>query len=185
MKYYLTGEKVVLSKSTKERKAKMSYKYIIDGLASLESHPDLIEYIKAFDGSGGFMFTAVTDPAKKQLEKRLDNILDPNGMHSGGSWGFMLRGIQAVLCGTLSRDYFIEKMAQEEEAMNRFHEETQEAQEAELEAQEEALAAAEAAAQKEAAVKEALKKEAAREKTLYETIASKAAALLSRINTIE
>ena len=163
----------------------MSYKYIIDGLASLESHPDLIEYIKAFDGSGGFMFTAVTDPAKKQLEKRLDNILDPNGMHSGGSWGFMLRGIQAVLCGTLSRDYFIEKMAQEEEAMNRFHEETQEAQEAELEAQEEALAAAEAVAQKEAAVKEALKKEAAREKTLYETIASKAAALLSRINTIE
>ena len=180
MKYYLTGEKVVLSK-----KAKMSYKYIIDGLASLESHPDLIEYIKAFDGSGGFMFTAVTDPAKKQLEKRLDNILDPNGMHSGGSWGFMLRGIQAVLCGTLSRDYFIEKMAQEEEAMNRFHEETKEAQEAELEAQEEALAAAEAVAQKEAAVKEALKKEAAREKTLYETIASKAAALLSRINTIE
>ena len=176
MKYYLTGEKVVLSK-----KAKMSYKYIIDGLASLESHPDLIEYIKAFDGSGGFMFTAVTDPAKKQLEKRLDNILDPNGMHSGGSWGFMLRGIQAVLCGTLSRDYFIEKMAQEEEAMNRFHEESQEAQEAELEAQEEALAAAEAVAQKEAAGQ----KEAAREKTLYETIASKAAALLSRINTIE
>ena len=100
----------------------MSYRYIIEGLASLESHPDLMEYIKSFDGAGGFMYTIITDPAKKQLENRLSDILDSHGMHSGGSWGCMLRGIQAVLCGAVSRAYMIEKMNEEEEELKRIHE---------------------------------------------------------------
>ena len=143
----------------------MSYRYIVDGLASLESHPDLMEYVKSFNGSGGFMFTVVTDPAKKQLEKRLEDILNSNGMHSGGSWGFMLRGIQAVLCGTYTRDYFIEKMAQEEEDLKRFHEELNK-RDAEREAAKKAQS--NAAAQSTAAQSNAATAE-----------------LLSRINTIE
>ena len=92
----------------------MSYKYIVNALDSLIEYPDLIEYIKTFDSPRGFMFTVETDINRKEFENRLSNLLDARGMHSGSSWAFMLRGVQSVLNGVNTREYFVEKMIEEE-----------------------------------------------------------------------
>ena len=47
-------------------------------------------------------------------EKQLEALLDSNGMHSGGSWAGMLRGVQAVLTGVLTRADVVAKIAEED-----------------------------------------------------------------------
>lgn len=85
--------------------------YVLNALDVLVEYPELMAYIKDFDGPYGFMFT------EGPYEKQLDALLDSNGMHSGGSWGCMLRGVQAVLTGVLTRADVVAKIAEEDRKM--------------------------------------------------------------------
>ena len=98
----------------------MNSKYIVDGLDKLIEYPDLMDYIKTFDSPLGFMFTQETDAQRKEYENHLSDLLDSNGMHSGASWGSMLRGIQSVLNGINTREYFVEKMIEQERFYKEF-----------------------------------------------------------------
>lgn len=91
---------------------------IIKALDMLVEYPDLQEYIKGFDGHGGFMFTRETEPHRIDCAVRLEALLDANGMHSGGSWGCLMRSLQAVLTGVVKREQILATAAEEEEHMN-------------------------------------------------------------------
>lgn len=96
-------------------------KYIISGLDMLQDYPNIKEYIKNFDGAGGFMYTTDIDPHyNAELEKQMSDILDARGTHSGCSWGCMLRGIQSVLKGTLTRESIEEQIFEYEKKYNEF-----------------------------------------------------------------
>jgi hypothetical protein len=85
--------------------------YVLNALDVLVEYPELMAYIKDFDGPRGFMFT------ESPYEKQLDALLDSNGTHSGGSWAFILRGVQAVLNGVLTRADVVAKLAEEDRKM--------------------------------------------------------------------
>jgi hypothetical protein len=107
----------------------MSYKYIYDAVTVLEEYPDLIEYIKSFHNSGGFMFANETDTYRKSCSDRLDKLLDSGGVHSGGSWGCMMRGVQQVFSGMVTREYILEKYIEEERSFKEWHDKQSQAQE--------------------------------------------------------
>ena len=92
---------------------------VIKALDLLVEYPHLQKYIKVFNGPHGFMYTTETETHERACKLQLDELLDPNGMHSGGSWGSLLRNIQAVLNGVLTREYVIEQAAEEEAHMNK------------------------------------------------------------------
>ena len=94
----------------------MSHLQILKALDVLIEYPDLMEYIKTFDSPAGFMYTKETDPERREYVTRLDELLDAES-HSGGSWGCMLRGIQAVLNGFITVEYLEQEAAEEEEHM--------------------------------------------------------------------
>ena len=91
----------------------MSYSSVLNAIDVLVEYPDLQEYIRDFDGHGGFMFTRETDPHRIDCAVRLEALLDANGMHSGGSWGCLMRSLQAVYNGTLTREELENKVAAE------------------------------------------------------------------------
>jgi hypothetical protein len=93
------------------QKPKMSYNCILKALDTLVEYPDLMDYIKHFNGPHGFMYT---DTQGCAYGTRLEEVLDPHGCHSGGSWGCLLRGVQAVLNGTLTRETIIAQIATED-----------------------------------------------------------------------
>jgi hypothetical protein len=98
----------------------MSHLQILNALDVLIEYPDLMEYIKTFDSPAGFMWTKETDPERIDYVNRLDELLDAES-HSGGSWGSMLRGVQAVLNGVLTREYLEEQSVEEEAHIKLMH----------------------------------------------------------------
>jgi hypothetical protein len=92
---------------------------IIKALDVLVEYPDLQAYIRDFYGYGGFMFTQETEPHRIDCADRLEKLLDSDGMHSGGSWGSMLRGVQAILNGKWTREQVLEAAAEEEAHMQK------------------------------------------------------------------
>ena len=93
--------------------------YVISGLDLLEDYPHIKEYIKNFAGAGGFMFTDNTDPYyNAEIEKQMNDILNANRMHSGTSWGAMLRGIQGVLTGAYTREFIEKKIVEQQQHYN-------------------------------------------------------------------
>ena len=101
--------------------------YVISGLDMLQDYPNIKEYIKHFDGAGCFMYTTNIDPHyNAELEKQMTDVLDPHGMHSGRSWGYMLSGIQSVLKGTLTRESIEEKIVEYEKKHNELKNEREE-----------------------------------------------------------
>ena len=89
-------------------------KQTIEALDTLVEYPELSEYIKSFEGDGGFMYTIETDETRKALSNKLGDVLDSNGMHSGASWGCMLRSVQAVLSGHITREKILQDIEIEE-----------------------------------------------------------------------
>ena len=86
----------------------------LDVLANL-SNSDVAEYIKTFNGKDGFSYTVETEPSRIALKKKMETIIDESP-HSGASWGWMLRLIQAVLNGVYTYEQLvIEKNKQDEE----------------------------------------------------------------------
>jgi len=92
---------------------------VIKALDLLVEYPHLQSYIKGFNGPRGFMYTTETETHERACQLQLEELLDPDSMHSGGSWGSLLRNIQRVLNGVLTREYVIEQAAEEEEHMNK------------------------------------------------------------------
>jgi hypothetical protein len=97
-----------------EIKDRMSLQQIIKALDILVEYPDIIEYIKNFKGYGGFMYTIETDPILCNIHKKMEELLDSRGMHSGGSWSYMLRMIQLVLNGSITRESIMQEIAEED-----------------------------------------------------------------------
>ncbi len=92
---------------------KMSYASILNAMDVLVEYPDLQEYIKKFDAPRGFMFTRETDPQRIAYENQLEQLLDANGMHSGGSWGSLMRSLQAIFTGAVTREEVEKQVAAE------------------------------------------------------------------------
>ena len=76
-------------------------------------HQDVMDYIKNFNGSGGFMYNNSAEYAL--VSAKAGALLDPDGMHSGSSWGCMLRTIQAVLNGETTVEELREQDKQSDE----------------------------------------------------------------------
>ena len=93
----------------------MSYSSVLNAIDVLVEYPDLQVYIKEFNGYGGFMFNLnrEIDPQRIAYEIRLEQLLDAKSMHSGGSWGCLMRSLQAVYNGSLTREELEKKVAAE------------------------------------------------------------------------
>ena len=79
----------------------MNHNDVYKALDVLREYPAITEYIKSFDGNGGFMYTTETEPDRIAIKKQMEDVLD-DGHHSGSSWGGMMRDIQAVLNGVIT-----------------------------------------------------------------------------------
>lgn len=101
----------------------MTYSQVLTALDRLTAYPHLAEYIKSFNGDGGFMFTVETHPQRKAYQTQLSDLLDSNRMHSGSSWAFMLRGVQAVLMGAFTREWLLVKIADQTKRMEEYRKE--------------------------------------------------------------
>jgi hypothetical protein len=97
----------------------MTYRKVLTALDILNEYPAIVEYIQQFNGENGFMYTIENDPKKNELKAQMENLLDDDS-HSGASWGEMLRMIQAVLNGKLSRDAISQKIVNEDEYYNQW-----------------------------------------------------------------
>jgi uncharacterized membrane protein YcgQ (UPF0703/DUF1980 family) len=91
----------------------MTLRQVLSALDVLQEHPDLTKYIKDFYGNDGFMYTVETDPELLRLSKKLDKTLD-DGSHSGASWGFMMRTVQGVLNGVITKEQILEQIEEED-----------------------------------------------------------------------
>jgi hypothetical protein len=89
----------------------MDHQQAYKALDILRDYPAITEYIKSFEGKGGFMYTTETDPDRIALKKQMEDILD-DGNHSGSTWGCMMRDIQAVLNGVIT----VEQLQEEDRA---------------------------------------------------------------------
>ena len=91
----------------------MSIRQLSIALETLKEYPALIEYIKSFDGNDGFMYTVETTDERKELQRKMEKLLD-DGSHSGASWGWLMRTVQGVLNGVFT----LEELKKQEETLN-------------------------------------------------------------------
>ena len=97
---------------TRQIHSRMSLNQVLEAINTLKSYPEISEYIKNFDGNRGFMYTVETEPEKIQIKAQMEQVLD-DGNHTGSSWGWMMRTIQAFLSGVIPYEDIVK--AQEEE----------------------------------------------------------------------
>ena len=100
----------------------MTLRQVLSALDVLQEHPDLTKYIKHFYGNHGFMYTVETDPELSRLSKKLDKTLD-DGSHSGASWGFMMRTVQGVLNGVITKEQILRQIEEEDRIYAEWREE--------------------------------------------------------------
>ena len=91
----------------------MSIRQLSIALETLKEYPALTEYIKSFDGNDGFMYTVETTDERKELQRKMEKLLD-DGSHSGASWGWLMRTVQGVLNGVFT----LEELKKQEETLN-------------------------------------------------------------------
>jgi len=96
----------------------MSNQSVYKALDILREHNEITEYIKSFDGNGGFMYTTEKIPTRMVLNQQMEELLD-DGSHSGASWGCMMRTVQAVLNGVIT----VEQLREEDRRSNERYEE--------------------------------------------------------------
>ena len=77
-------------------------------------HQDVIEYIKSYNNDGGFMYGIETDPYRLSMKEKMYNLL-LDDRHSGGSWGFTIRAVQAVLLNYWTDQDLLDAKEKEEE----------------------------------------------------------------------
>ena len=94
----------------------MSSKQLLEALDMLSEHSDIQEYIKSFDDPQEFINTINTTTNTNiytDMVKRLDNLLDPYGMYSGGMWVLLLSNIHKALKGVITREYILNQIDEE------------------------------------------------------------------------
>ena len=94
----------------------MSSKQLLEALDILAKHSDIQEYIKSFDDPQEFINTINTTTNTNiytDMVKRLDNLLDPYGMYSGGMWVLLLSNIHKALKGVITREYILNQIDEE------------------------------------------------------------------------
>ena len=94
-----------------------SYDLPINALKLLKEgeHTDVIDYIKKYDLDGWFMYGRERNLYLQVMNDKMNKLLDDDGSHSGDSWGFMMRLVQAVLVGTYTmQDLILAREMQEE-----------------------------------------------------------------------
>ena len=94
-----------------------SYDLPINALKLLKEgeHTDVIDYIKKYDLDGWFMYGRERDLYLQAMNDKMNKLLDDDDSHSGDSWGFMMRLVQAVLVGTYTmQDLILAREMQEE-----------------------------------------------------------------------
>ena len=96
----------------------MSIQQVSNALDTLKEYPNVVNYIKSFDGEHGFMYTVETTDERKELQRKMEQLLD-DGMHSGASWGCLMRMVQGVLNGVFTLE---ELKIKEEEAYQQYRE---------------------------------------------------------------
>ena len=90
----------------------MSLNQVLEAINTLKSYPAISEYIKNFDGNRGFMYTVETEPEKIQIKAQMEQVLD-DGSHTGASWGWMMRTIQAFLSGVITYEDIVKQQEEE------------------------------------------------------------------------
>ena len=128
--YYLREFLFFILHSVEYKKYKMA-RQVLRSLDILQEYPAISEYIKEFNGTHGFMYTRETDPVKIALNVKMEELLD-DGSHSGASWGYMMRYIQAVLQGNITLAEVQEKAAEEQAEENLWVAERNRLREAEM-----------------------------------------------------
>ena len=101
----------------------MSSKQLLEALDILAKYSDIQEYIKSFDDSQEFINTINTNTTtdttnnntniNTDMVKRLDNLLDPQGMYTGAMWFLLLSNIHKALKGVITREYILTQIAEE------------------------------------------------------------------------
>ena len=82
----------------------------LDMLAQPENR-DIFEYIKSFNSDEGFMYTIETEPARIQLKKKMEKLLE--GRHSGYSFATMLRIVQALMNGDTTKEQVLARIEED------------------------------------------------------------------------
>ena len=95
----------------------MSSIQILNALDALCAHTDLQEYIKSFNDPQDFM-NSESEPLREILENRLSDLLDPHEMYPCYLWVLLLRNVQAVLNGAITRDYILDQIVKEKQKEN-------------------------------------------------------------------
>ena len=95
----------------------MNNENIYKALDILREHNEITEYIKSFDGNGGFMYTKENEPKRVALQGQMEDLLN-DGSHSGASWGCMIRIVQSVLNGVIT----VEQLREEDRRSNERYE---------------------------------------------------------------
>lgn len=93
-----------------------SYSFPIEALKILRNgqHQDVIEYIKSYNNDGEFMYGIESDPYRLSMKEKMYNLL-LDDRHSGGSWGFTIRAVQAVLLNYWTDQDLLDAKEKEEE----------------------------------------------------------------------
>ena len=94
----------------------MSSKQLMESLDILSAHLDMQEYIKSFDDPQDFINTINTNTytnTNTDMVKRLDDLLDPQGMYTGAMWVLLLSNIHKALKGVITREYILNQIAEE------------------------------------------------------------------------
>jgi len=91
----------------------------INALDTLPKYPDLIAYIKNYEGndtenSCEFMDRIKENEHDLKLKKKLEKILYDFGNHNSGSWSSMFQLIHYVLNDNITREEILIKIKEEE-----------------------------------------------------------------------
>jgi len=92
----------------------MSSKQLLEALDILAEYSNIQEYIKSFNEPQEFINTTNTN-TNTDMVKQIDNLLDPQGIYTGGMWVLLLRNIHKALKGVITREYILTQIAEEKQ----------------------------------------------------------------------
>jgi hypothetical protein len=91
----------------------MSFQQCVCALDTLADYPALIDYVKTYERP--FVYTVETDPRRQALAKQFDDVLNPDGRHSGGSWMYLIYILREVYKGNITYEEVVDEMNNAEE----------------------------------------------------------------------
>ncbi len=97
------------------------YRMALIGLDKLQQkeNDDVAKYIESFNNDGGFMFHTEITNERIVIKNKMEELLD-DGTHSGASFGCMMRLIQALLSGVITRQDLLKEIEEDDKKMEEF-----------------------------------------------------------------